>query len=590
MPTEIVPAIAEPSAGEKVTFTHPDAAHWRTEPPGLPGLQGGAGSCTYTAPMPILVPEQFQIVALKADMTELDRSGVQLRPTQMKVLPPKVEELRARDSIRFSVEPPELAPRVSWFCSDKEVEISEAGVLTAPESIASSRNVIVTALWENAGGTGRLYGTATVKVSDHNFKAWFASLYSLCLAVGLIGVVIWLVATDCLDEKKSTLNVVPPVVTLRPEDTQRFQARMACASNMNENAVLWQATGGTITNGVFQAKMPTNDPPATVTITAVTKGDPCETAMASVFISATGRLEIVPSFLKVTECQSYQFDVATLQGASTYTNYHWRISPEQGAGTITADGLYLSPNAPGKVRYARIMASAKTDPRIQAAALVELPCSTGCGGNKALRQLFLILVLGALGSTIHCMRSLGDYVGNQKFASSWFLFYIFKPVIGAALAFFVVSQGALKGDSGTISIGWGALAALVGLFSEQALGKLGEIATTLFGRSVKPASDDGRGNKLEGNTRPTIPPEEGPVLLKADLGNDTPRTLTVTGIHFTPDCKIKIGDQERVETTFESPNTLKLVLSKADLAQKSLKVSVTNKAKQSSASRDVSIT
>jgi hypothetical protein len=197
-----------------------------------------------------------------------------------------------------------------------------------------------------------------------------------------------------------------------------------------------------------------------------------------------------------------------------------------------------------------------------------------------LRQIFFILVLGALGSTIHCMRSLGDYMGNQKFASSWLLFYIFKPFMGATLAYVIVSQGALKVDGGSLSVGWGALAAMVGLFSEQALGKLGEIATTLFGRSVKPASDDGRGNKLEGNTRPTTPPEEGPVLSKVELSKDAPRTLTVTGTHFTADCKIKIGDQERAETTFESPSTLKLVLSPADLAQKSLKVTVVNKAKQ----------
>jgi hypothetical protein len=163
--------------------------------------------------------------------------------------------------------------------------------------------------------------------------------------------------------------------------------------------------------------------------------------------------------------------------------------------------------------------------------------------------------------------------------------------MGAGLAFVVVSQGALKSESGTISIGWGAVAILVGLFSEQAVGKLSEIATTLFGKTVVPAADDGRANKMTspknpggsgnspaaGGSKP--PPSEGaPNIIKLEPSpithGSSALTLLITGDNFSQGCRVKIGNDVR-PAEFEPPNKLKVVLKQEDIAnQGDLKIAV----------------
>lgn len=105
------------------------------------------------------------------------------------------------------------------------------------------------------------------------------------------------------------------------------------------------------------------------------------------------------------------------------------------------------------------------------------------------RLLIIVILAGALGSMIHTHRSFYYHIGNRDFGASWIPFYIVRPFVGAilALVFYLVIRGGFfaQGSSveATSPFGFAALAGLVGLFSEQAILKLKQVAETLF---IKP--------------------------------------------------------------------------------------------------------
>lgn len=101
-------------------------------------------------------------------------------------------------------------------------------------------------------------------------------------------------------------------------------------------------------------------------------------------------------------------------------------------------------------------------------------------------RLFVIVALaGALGSVLHVHRSFYTYVGERKLVKSWLAYYITLPISGATLGliFYITVRGGLFPNATlqqTSPFGFAALAALVGLFSVQALEKLKDIANTMF--------------------------------------------------------------------------------------------------------------
>jgi hypothetical protein len=126
------------------------------------------------------------------------------------------------------------------------------------------------------------------------------------------------------------------------------------------------------------------------------------------------------------------------------------------------------------------------------------------------RLLLLVLLSGALGGSVHALRSLAWYVGNREFVRSWVLFYCMKPFVGSGLGvifYFVVRGGffAPSADfSNTSPFGFCALAALIGLFSESAVLKLKEIADTIFSRP-RPGADA----RPQGSSNNPPPPPSG---------------------------------------------------------------------------------
>ncbi|HEU4456681.1 MAG TPA: IPT/TIG domain-containing protein [Longimicrobium sp.] len=116
------------------------------------------------------------------------------------------------------------------------------------------------------------------------------------------------------------------------------------------------------------------------------------------------------------------------------------------------------------------------------------------------RLLILVMLGGALGSLLHALRSLGWYIGNRELVKSWIPRYFFLAFVGAALAsvFYVVVRGGFfsPGTSveSTSPFGFLAFAMLVGLFSEQAILKLKDVAESLLskpkeGRDPAPPQD-----------------------------------------------------------------------------------------------------
>lgn len=107
-------------------------------------------------------------------------------------------------------------------------------------------------------------------------------------------------------------------------------------------------------------------------------------------------------------------------------------------------------------------------------------------------RLFLIVMFsGALGGLVHSLRSFYWYAGNRKLVLSWAGFYVTLPILGATLAtvFYVVVRGGFFSPQSEISdtspFGFAALAALVGMFTEQAVEKLKRIMESTFADAPK---------------------------------------------------------------------------------------------------------
>ena len=108
--------------------------------------------------------------------------------------------------------------------------------------------------------------------------------------------------------------------------------------------------------------------------------------------------------------------------------------------------------------------------------------------SDEVRLIIIVAMAGALGSLVHALRSLYWYVGNRELVFSWLAKYILLPFVGSTLAlvFYFVIRGGFFSPEATIEqtspFGFAGLGALVGMFSEQAVLKLKEVAETLLAK------------------------------------------------------------------------------------------------------------
>jgi hypothetical protein len=107
------------------------------------------------------------------------------------------------------------------------------------------------------------------------------------------------------------------------------------------------------------------------------------------------------------------------------------------------------------------------------------------------RLLIIVIMAGSLGSIVAAVRSLYFYVGIRDLQYVWLPMYLLRPVAGATLAlvFYLVIRGGFFAPTASVQetspFGFAALAALVGLFSEQAVLKLKAVAEELFEKPMR---------------------------------------------------------------------------------------------------------
>jgi hypothetical protein len=109
--------------------------------------------------------------------------------------------------------------------------------------------------------------------------------------------------------------------------------------------------------------------------------------------------------------------------------------------------------------------------------------------------IFIIVALaGALGGLLHAVRSFVWYCGEKKLKWSWMPWMLLMPVLGAGLGtvvYLVVRGGFFQGQDPTAvnPFAFAALAALVGLFTEQAMEMLKKVADQVFAVAPKGADN-----------------------------------------------------------------------------------------------------
>ncbi len=152
-------------------------------------------------------------------------------------------------------------------------------------------------------------------------------------------------------------------------------------------------------------------------------------------------------------------------------------------------------------------------------------------------SLFLIAILsGALGSLLLSLRSLYWYAGNRKLVWSWAVMYMLLPFSGAVIAmiFYIIIRAGFLPSSGTTPTvpntpyGFAAMGALVGLFSEEAVLKLKQVAETVFAKT-----QPGKDHAAPPPKVALISPNSGPAA-----GGTA---VTITGIDFGAGAKVNIG-------------------------------------------------
>jgi hypothetical protein len=106
--------------------------------------------------------------------------------------------------------------------------------------------------------------------------------------------------------------------------------------------------------------------------------------------------------------------------------------------------------------------------------------------SDEVRLLLIVALSGALGALVHTLRSLYWYVGNRALKYAWVPMYVMTPMVGLTLGlvFYLVFRGGLFSSQATVQttspFGFAAMAALVGMFSDQAAEKLKQAASMLL--------------------------------------------------------------------------------------------------------------
>jgi hypothetical protein len=204
------------------------------------------------------------------------------------------------------------------------------------------------------------------------------------------------------------------------------------------------------------------------------------------------------------------------------------------------------------------------------------PAPFTCELSDDARMIVIVLLSGGIGAMVHALRSFSAHMGTRHLTVGWGWWYLLRPLEGAviSLAFYLVLRGGLIGSNGAnqtsstvISIyGMAGIAVLVGMFSQEAVAKLKEVAETLFSKATSTTS------------AAAAQPAPKPVLTKiapttAAVG-DKALEVAVTGSGFTEKSKVQVNGTD-APTKFVSATELRLTLTAVDLqVAKTLQIGV----------------
>ncbi|KYK30979.1 MAG: hypothetical protein HXS48_00440 [Theionarchaea archaeon] len=106
--------------------------------------------------------------------------------------------------------------------------------------------------------------------------------------------------------------------------------------------------------------------------------------------------------------------------------------------------------------------------------------------TEEMRFILIVAVMGALGGLVYSITLFAHYVGRKEFETSYGCWYVLRPLIGAILAviFYLGFRGAFfTFSAGTQDLnvsGVAALGGIVGIFSQETMEKLRDVAENLF--------------------------------------------------------------------------------------------------------------
>jgi hypothetical protein len=204
-------------------------------------------------------------------------------------------------------------------------------------------------------------------------------------------------------------------------------------------------------------------------------------------VEGVQRLEERTGFLARVREHSYAIGVSTLLVVALVVAVLmlfalWKFWPTSAA---------LNSKTPTKVTFLGIERSISTD----------------------VRMFVIVALAGALGGLLHSTRSFVWYVGHRKLKWRWLPYYIVTLMLGAGLGtivYIVIRGGVFTGGNTSPDInpyGFAAIAALVGLFSEQALAMLRKVAEDVFHQAPEGA-DQAAGSSPAPPTGPGAPAED----------------------------------------------------------------------------------
>lgn len=162
------------------------------------------------------------------------------------------------------------------------------------------------------------------------------------------------------------------------------------------------------------------------------------------------------------------------------------------------------------------------------------------------RVLLVVLAAGAIGSIVHTIRSFVGFAGNRQLVTSWIPWYVLRPASGATLAlvfYLVVRAGFINTEVGKGDFdisGVAALAALVGLFSEQASEKLKEVFAALLATREPARTAD----QLKAAT-PNPKPEPSALTPESVVAGSADPSITITGRKFAAGAEVRVNGQSR---------------------------------------------